>query len=204
MYIIGFGDTYAGKNLDNTYGMVDFLKFYIASGKSVLFTHDLTSMHNEKAENFGYSANTLLRDVMGMNRYKAISKNVSDKNQLIQYQKGISYDTVTDVNGNELDQKHGFTYYAMKRLGWTNIPQNYNKDQKVPYQYMITSSKDGTPICNIGEIAHTGFNNTNDLTTKVEQSNQDRLQSIHIRLTNHLQYQIRMRSGISLIWKIRK
>lgn len=48
MYIIGFGDTYAGKNLDNTYGMVDFLKFYIASGKSVLFTHDLTSMHNEK------------------------------------------------------------------------------------------------------------------------------------------------------------
>lgn len=79
MYIIGFGDMYAGKDLDNTYGMVDFLKFYIASGKSVLFTHDLTSFHNQKAGDYGYSANTLLRDVMGMNRYKAISKNVPDK-----------------------------------------------------------------------------------------------------------------------------
>lgn len=208
MYIIGFGDTYAGKNLDNTYGMVDFLKFYIASGKSVLFTHDLTSMHNEKAENFGYSANTLLRDVMGMNRYKAISKNVSDKNQLIQYQKGISYDTVTDVNGNELDQKHGFTYYAMKRLGWTNIPQNYNKDQKVPYQYMITSSKDGTPICNIGEIAHTGFNNTNDLTTKVEQSNQGQIteypykidKSFTISDTHAQWYQLDMEDPEVTVW----
>lgn len=208
MYIIGFGDTYAGKNLDNTYGMVDFLKFYIASGKSVLFTHDLTSMHNEKAENFGYSANTLLRDVMGMNRYKAISKNVSDKNQLIQYQKGISYDAVTDVNGNELDQKHGFTYYAMKRLGWTNIPQNYNKDQKVPYQYMITSSKDGTPICNIGEIAHTGFNNTNDLTTKVEQSNQGQIteypykidKSFTISDTHAQWYQLDMEDPEVTVW----
>ena len=31
MYIIGFGDVYGARNLDNTYGAVDFLKFYIAS-----------------------------------------------------------------------------------------------------------------------------------------------------------------------------
>lgn len=172
MYIIGFGDTYAGKNLDNTYGMVDFLKFYIASGKSVLFTHDLTSMHNEKAENFGYSVNTLLRDVMGMNRYKAISKNVPDKEKLIQYQKGISYDTVKDVNGNELDQKHGFTYYAMKRLGW--IPNKTATSEKMPYQYLIKNPK-GESVCGIGEAKLSGFNNNNDLTTKVSRANQGQI-----------------------------
>lgn len=172
MYIIGFGDTYAGKNLDNTYGMVDFLKFYIASGKSVLFTHDLTSMHNEKAENFGYSVNTLLRDVMGMNRYKAISKNVPDKKKLIQYQNGISYDTVTDVNGNELDQKHGFTYYAMKRLGW--IPNKTATSEKMPYQYLIMNPK-GESVCGIGEAKLSGFNNNNDLTTKVSRANQGQI-----------------------------
>lgn len=208
MYIIGFGDTYAGKNLDNTYGMVDFLKFYIASGKSVLFTHDLTSMHNEKAENFGYSANTLLRDVMGMNRYKAISKNVPDKQKLIDYQSKLSYDTVTDIDGNALEQKHGFTYYALKRLGWTGDPQKYNKDQKVPYQYMITSSETGTPICDIGEIVHTGFNNTNDITTKVEQSNQGQIteypykidESFTISPTHGQWYQLDMEDPKVTVW----
>ena len=208
MYIIGFGDMYDGKDLDNTYGMVDFLKFYIASGKSVLFTHDLTSFHNQKAGDYGYSANTLLRDVMGMNRYKAISKNVPDKQKLINYQSKRSYDTVTDINGNELEQKHGFTYYALKRLGWTSDQQNYNKDQKVPYQYMITSSETGNPICDIGEIAHTGFINTNDLTTKVEQSNQGQIteypykidESFTISPTHGQYYQLDMEDPEVTVW----
>ena len=188
--------------------MVDFLKFYIASGKSVLFTHDLTSFHNQKAGDYGYSANTLLRDVMGMNRYKAISKNVPDKQKLINYQSKRSYDTVTDINGNELEQKHGFTYYALKRLGWTEDQQNYNKDQKVPYQYMITSSETGTPICDIGEIAHTGFINTNDITTKVEQSNQGQIteypykidESFTISPTHGQYYQLDMEDPEVTVW----
>lgn len=209
MYIIGFGDMYAGKDLDNTYGMVDFLKFYIASGKSVLFTHDLTSFHNQKAGDYGYSANTLLRDVMGMNRYKAISKNVPDKQKLINYQSKRSYDTVTDINGNELEQKHGFTYYALKRLGWTSDQQNYNKDQTVPYQYMITSSETGKPICDIDEIvARTGFINTNDLTTKVEQSNQGQIteypykidESFTISPTHGQYYQLDMEDPEVTVW----
>ena len=209
MYIIGFGDMYDGKDLDNTYGMVDFLKFYIASGKSVLFTHDLTSFHNQKAGDYGYSANTLLRDVMGMNRYKAISKNVPDKQKLINYQSKRSYDTVTDINGNELEQKHGFTYYALKRLGWTSDQQNYNKDQTVPYQYMITSSETGKPICDIDEIvARTGFINTNDLTTKVEQSNQGQIteypykidESFTISPTHGQYYQLDMEDPEVTVW----
>ena len=208
MYIIGFGDTYGQINIDNSNGAVDFIKFFIASGKSVLFTHDLTSVHNSSSSDFGYSANTLLRDTMGMNRYKAISKNVPDKQKLSDYQSKFTYDTVTDVNGASLQQTHGFTYYAMKRLGWTNIPADYNKDQKVPYQYMITSSKTGEPICNLGEIAHTGFNNTNDLTTKVQQSNQGQIteypykidESFTISPTHGQWYQLNMEDPEVTVW----
>lgn len=208
MYIIGFGDTYGQINIDNSNGAVDFIKFFIASGKSVLFTHDLTSVHNSSSSDFGYSANTLLRDTMGMNRYKAISKNVPDKQKLSDYQNKFTYDTVTDVNGASLQQTHGFTYYAMKRLGWTNIPADYNKDQKVPYQYMITSSKTGEPICNLGEIAHTGFNNTNDLTTKVQQSNQGQIteypykidESFTISPTHGQWYQLNMEDPEVTVW----
>ena len=176
MYIIGFGDVYGARNLDNTYGAVDFLKFYIASGKSVLFTHDLTSLHNSNSGDFGYSANTLLRDTMGMNRYEAISKNVSDKSKMQEYQSKFEYDTVTDIAGNTLDQTHGFTYYAMKRLGWPSKAKISGTDNnmRMPYRYMIKNLK-GESICPINEATLTGFNNNNDLTTKVSQSNEGQI-----------------------------
>ncbi|MCI5517580.1 MAG: DUF5057 domain-containing protein [Roseburia sp.] len=182
MIIIGFGDTYGGINIPNDNGEMDFLKFYIEQGKSVLFTHDLTSMHNVRNEDFGYSANTYLRDIMGMNRYKAISRNLSvDERKALEEKPDDGYDTVTDVNGNALDQKQGFTYYAMKRLGWTNsdggTDWNTLLNQKMPYQYLITNPS-GESICGYGDRSlakNTGFNNNNDLTTKVTQSNQGQI-----------------------------
>lgn len=180
MIIVGFGDTYGGINIPNSNGEMDFLKFYIAQGKSVLFTHDLTSMHNVRSKDFGYSANTYLRDIMGMNRYKAISRNLSeDEREALAEKSDDSYDTVTDVNGNSLDQKQGFTYYAMKRLGWTNSDGgtgwNTLLNQKMPYQYLITNPS-GESICGSGSLAKkTGFNNNNDLTIKVTQTNQGQI-----------------------------
>lgn len=175
MYIIGFGDTYHKKNITNENGAVDFIKFFIASGKSVLFTHDLTSMHNTDSSDFGYAANTLLRDVMGMNRYAAISKNLSssERTTLENYQSKLSYDTVTDINGNELEQKQGFTYFALKRLGWKKL--GMDTSQKVPYQYMIKSAVSDKYVCGVGAAKETGFNNSNDVTTTVSQTNQGQI-----------------------------
>lgn len=221
MFIIGFGDTYDKKNIVNTYGAVDFLKFFAACGKSILFTHDLTSMHNTNSNDFGYSANTLLRDMMGMNRYKAVSNqlSVSERKKLLDYQNAVvsgsavvsdsavnlhPYDTVTDVKGDSLEEKHGFTYYAMKRLGW----QNTTDKGKMPYRYLIDSSKTGEPICPVGNAKDTGFNNNNDLTKRVTQTNQGQITEYPFKIdpeftiakTHGQWYQLNMEDPEVTVW----
>ena len=151
MIILGFHDTYGGEDISNEYGAVDFLKYFAAKGKSVLFTHDITSMNNIREGNnnpFGYSANILLRDLMGMNRYQAIHKDLSnaERTKLKQYQAQNTYDTVTGLNGQSLDEKQGFTYYTIKRLGTGN---------KMPYSALVKN----------------GFNTQNDLTMKATKTN---------------------------------
>lgn len=212
MYIIGFGDTYGDTNIKNTYGFVDFLKFYIASGKSILFTHDLTSMHNTNEEDFGYSANTLMRDLMGMNRYKSISQHVSDKGILENYQKQFTYDTVTDItNGATLNETHGFTYFAMKRLGWPNktvINEKTGEYQRMPYYYMIFDAKSGNPVCPHNEATLTGFNNGNDITTKVTRLNEGQItqypfkieRSLTVADTHGQWYQLNMEDPEVTVW----
>lgn len=196
MLIIGFGDCYGGEDLSNENGAVDFIKYFAAKGKSVLFTHDLTSMNNVKVQNqgnpFGYSANALLRDLMGMNRYKAVSNQISaaERNKIIRYQEkqkdeqgNNKYDFVKDVNGNALDELHGFTYYAIKRLAYD---QNKSKDEwqwapyegkgwKMPYQYLI-KDVNGHIVCGDNWLTqNTGFNNHNDETTLVTKTNEGQI-----------------------------
>ncbi len=213
MIIVGFGDTYGGVNIPNDHGEIDFLKFYISQGKSVLFTHDLTSMHNIKSDDFGYSANTYLRDTMGMNRYKAISRNLSERERKALAEKpDNAYDTVTDITGKELDQKQGFTYYAMKRLGWKNSDSgtdwNILNNQKMPYQYLIRNPE-GESICGISEFTrNTGFNNNNDLITKVSQMNQGQITQYPFKIdtmftvseTHGQWYQLNMEDPEVTVW----
>ena len=213
MIIVGFGDTYGGVNIPNDHGEIDFLKFYISQGKSVLFTHDLTSMHNIKSDDFGYSANTYLRDTMGMNRYKAISRNLSERERKALAEKpDNAYDTVTDITGKELDQKQGFTYYAMKRLGWKNSNSgtdwNILNNQKMPYQYLIRNPE-GESICGISEFTrNTGFNNNNDLITKVSQMNQGQITQYPFKIdtmftvseTHGQWYQLNMEDPEVTVW----
>lgn len=203
MLIIGFGDCYGGEDLSNENGEVDFIKYFAAKGKSVLFTHDLTSMNNVKVQNqgnpFGYSANALLRDLMGMNRYKAVSNQISaaERNKIIRYQEkqkdeqgNNKYDFVKDVNGNALDELHGFTYYAIKRLAYDQNKSNENdwyhsvewqwvpyegKGWKMPYQYLI-KDVNGNIVCNDNwQTQNTGFNNYNDETTLVTKTNEGQI-----------------------------
>ena len=214
MIIVGFGDTYGGVNIPNDHGEIDFLKFYISQGKSVLFTHDLTSMHNIRSDNFGYSANTYLRDAMGMNRYKAISRNLSERErQELAEKPDNAYDSVTDVAGKELDQKQGFTYYAMKRLGWKNADSgtdwNILKNQKMPYRYLIKTPDGKESICGVSDFtSNTGFNNNNDLITEVSQMNQGQITQYPFKIdtmftvseTHGQWYQLNMEDPEVTVW----
>lgn len=216
MLIIGFGDCYVGDDISNEDGAVDFIKYFAAKGKSVLFTHDLTSMNNVKVQNqgnpFGYSANALLRDLMGMNRYKAVSNQISaaERNKIIRYQEkqkdeqgNNKYDFVKDVNGNELDELHGFTYYTIKRLAYDQKKKDENdwyhsvegqwvpyegKGWKMPYQYLI-KDVNGHMVCEDNwQTQNTGFNNYNDETTLVTKTNEGQITQYPYKigdLSNH-------------------
>ena len=216
MLIIGFGDCYVGDDISNEDGAVDFIKYFAAKGKSVLFTHDLTSMNNVKVQNqgnpFGYSANALLRDLMGMNRYKAVSNQISaaERNKIIRYQEkqkdeqgNNKYDFVKDVNGNALDELHGFTYYTIKRLAYDQKKKDENdwyhsvegqwvpyegKGWKMPYQYLI-KDVNGHIVCEDNwQTQNTGFNNYNDETTLVTKTNEGQITQYPYKigdLSNH-------------------
>ena len=220
MLIIGFGDCYVGDDISNEDGAVDFIKYFAAKGKSVLFTHDLTSMNNVKVQNqgnpFGYSANALLRDLMGMNRYKAVSNQISaaERNKIIRYQEkqrdeqgNNKYDFVKDVNGNALDELHGFTYYAIKRLAYDQKKPDENdwyhsvagqwvpyegEVWKMPYQYLIKDVDVNGNIVFVcpdnWQTQNTGFNNHNDETTLVTKTNEGQITQYPYKigdLSNH-------------------
>lgn len=178
MIIIGFGDAYGEVNISNDYGAVDYIEYYIDQGKSILFTHDLTSMFNVPVDGnipFGFSANTLLRDVMGMNRYKA--KSTFATQDLISQ----TYDKAYKPGGGEYSAIHGYTYYAIKRLAWSQkdtVATNKNgiNEYLMPFRYMVRNFA-GNPTCNYAKnnVLWGGFNDNNDLTTKIKETNKGQI-----------------------------
>ena len=101
MLILGFSDVY--REASNDTGAMTAIRDYIASGHSILFTHDTSSISNvpdnqfyanekdgtrrylsygnwwdktyTKVANFGYSFNTLIRGLVGMDRYGILGPN---------------------------------------------------------------------------------------------------------------------------------
>lgn len=211
MLIFGFGDMYCLENISNDYGAVDYIKYFIAQKKSVLFTHDITSLNNVGADVYGYTANALLRDVMGMNRYAALGNpdktalTEDDKNILERYQAQRDYDDVKDTSGNVLEANHGYSYIALRRLGW-----QANNSEKVPYRYMITGV-DGRPIYskNTSNSEYRGFTNDNDRTEKIGKLNEGQITSypyhidkdeFKVSLTHGQYYQLNMEDPEVTVW----
>ena len=75
MIVMGFRDMYTtdGANADKTSEAVLAIREYALSGRSILFTHDLTSFTLDKYVNWGNYITPYLRDVQGMDRYNWIS-----------------------------------------------------------------------------------------------------------------------------------
>jgi hypothetical protein len=74
MIIIGFQDEYGKTDVSNANGAAEYLFYYAQKNEkscSILFTHDLTCYYNSKS--YGYTANTMLREIMGMSVYGGLS-----------------------------------------------------------------------------------------------------------------------------------
>lgn len=211
MMIVGFGDTYGETDLNNDNGAVEYLQYFVAQGKSILFVHDVTSIYNiqegdgSAPQVFGSTANKMLRDLMGMNRYAAVSNQLTEeaRESLIRYQaQQADYDF---VSGRE---RHGFTYYAMKRLGWTGEGQNANLGNKMPYRYMINNTE-GNAVCANNDFSRTsGFNNNNDETTTASKLNEGQITSYPYKIDDELPiaathgqwYQLNMEDPEVTVW----
>lgn len=202
MIIMGFGDTYGGKDISNEYGQVDYIRYFLAIDKSILFTHDLSSMYNASdtrntASVFGFTVNALMRDLMGMNRYGVVSRYASETgdpaeaDRLAAYQAANAgkYDTLEWDEGGVSVAAHGYTYYAMKRVGMDPTiteQENNNYKQggvisKLPYKYMVINPNGiklgaNGPIPNTNprkyyDYTATGYNDDMDITTKASKVN---------------------------------
>ncbi len=208
MIIVGFGDCYGSVDLSNDNGAVEYLQYYTKLGKSILYTHDITSMYNLKdlsgRKVFGYTANAMLRDIIGMNRYKAVSSELSTamRDALIRYQSTGTYDDIA------LAEKQGFTYYTMKRLGWTNASYNANSGNKLPYRYMITNPQGNAVVTENYTSQTTGFANTNDITTTATKVNEGQVTTypytisdvLPIAATHGQWYQLNMEDPEVTVW----
>lgn len=232
MIIVGFQDTYGEQDLDNSNGAVEYLQYYTLSGKSILYTHDLTSLYNVKAEKisdnkkkettvFGSTANTLLRDLMGMNRYKALSNQLADRGmtlkQMRDFQNKTTYDEITS------DAKHGYTYWAMRHLGWTDdYDTELHEDERMPFAAMIKvpGSDQYVTELNVGgqsdankkawfnHIEQSGFNNSNEITTQVKQLNKGQIteypyklsETITVAPTHAQTYQLNLEDPEVTVW----
>lgn len=212
MIIIGFGDCYGGFDFSNENGAAEFIEYFIAAGKSVLFSHDFTSLYNKTVEgkkSFGYTPNALLRDFMGMNAYGLVSTELDQLDstgrltqQLKAYQQKNSQKYSTILS----QANQGYTYYALKRLGWyfmkNDHPDKYdgvlsNWVSESQYNRMLYKGMIVSPASSLGEekaicsknvfTEKTGFNNNNDYTTVAEKTNTGQITEYPFKIDTTLQ-----------------
>ncbi len=134
MLVIGFSDCY---EIFNDSGQVDRIKEFIQSGKAVLFTHDTTSLSNNKYTDqyqwdgktvrnntWGYDFNTIVRDVVGMDRYgilhssalkkgNTLEKGTTDYEDAVKYADEHNTDIAYKPKSNKktiVRQNQGFAY----------------------------------------------------------------------------------------------
>ncbi len=173
MIIVGFSDTYGAQDISNTYGAVYWLQHYADSGKSILFTHDTTSLYNLQYDPkpssapiiFGSTLNAMMRDRLGMNTYGMISNQLSsaDKTSVKNYQSKVYGGNYTDISSDAI---HGYTYASIQRLGDPMEKKSERKNGNT-----LTQSKGYKMIYN--KIS--GFSDTTDTTTTATQVNQGQI-----------------------------
>lgn len=185
MIIVGFGDCYAKTSITNEYGQLDFLRYFADQGKSILYTHDLTTFYNGVETDISFYPTSRLREVMGMNRYGSINFNyyyaddINDETRDYLLADSEKYD-----NNNTTDQIHGYTYFAIKRLG-TN--ESTNANYKLPYKYISGDYlKDHFKDIPNGTNSTNTFNFMNEITTVASKVNEGQITVYPYKIDNSL------------------
>ena len=215
MIIVGFGDGYGVSDLNNYYGAAEYLYYFAENGCSILFTHDLdsfytthelrTSKHNTTNERtFGYTVESMMRDIMGMNRYGIYSKELKNDtdyfrsdlySDLQKYRAGkqgstaaeiaekkITYDTTSKI------QQQGLSLWgALHKIG-NNGSSNDTRSQ---YKYLV-KNPDGSGYNNATAGGASNENNETNLAQKLNKGQITQYPytiSDNLKVTNtHVQY----------------
>lgn len=148
MLIFGFADSYRDMEFDDVKFAQD-IQDYIDAGKSVLFSHDLTSQINnssaikDEANTTVYMENTngrgfnkYLRDAMGLDRYNQGKRVPGEDDQCSAYTK------------TGADERYGFTYTALMqysnfRRAWAGGTDDVVKTKEYfgPYKHLYLNLK---------------------------------------------------------------
>lgn len=168
MIVVGFDDAYGFTDMINTYGNAEYLYYFAAKGCSILFTHDTTSAYTNpnnsvfnlgwtsinvnspwkeiESRRYGYTANTMMRELMGMNRYMQYSGYLSDddyfrdglKNNIQNYiNNNVSYDP-----GYVGSSKNGLQGYSLyNTICYSCAGNNDGKTGRIQNKYMVLNPK---------------------------------------------------------------
>lgn len=212
MIIVGFGDCYAKTSITNEYGQLDFLRYFTDQGKSILYTHDLTTFYNEVSTDFSFYPTTRLRDTMGMNRYGSInyyfykSFDEDDENEMEMREHLVNNSANVIYDSNGTNQTHGYTYFAIKRLGTNN---STGANYKLPYKYIsgdyLKDHLNGLPG---GTNSTNTFNFMNEITTVASKVNEGQItvypykidDSLKVASTHGQYYQLNPEDENLTVW----
>lgn len=208
MLIFGFADSYRDMELHEK-DRAAAVKSFIDSGKSVLFTHDLTSQVNNTSimgetprgyqgsymeTTNGKGFNKYLRDAMGLNRFK---QSVAVNNE---YSSSV-YDK------NSLGEKYAFTYTALMQYSnykYAGTGQS-NSGLYGPYKGLmvnLSSDKPYWPDINKGYAADKVTNVNNGQITKYPYDipSLESSGKLEVATTHGQYYQLNMEDEDIVVW----
>ncbi|UWG98593.1 DUF5057 domain-containing protein [Dehalobacter sp. DCM] len=107
MIIMGFADTYGGADLKNA-NAITALKNFIASGQSVMFTHDTMTFATNSTSGWDYNLTKNFRDLIGQNIYQKDAWNADAVSTVSHVLKRLLYPVTTN-------NSFGFTRIALDR-----------------------------------------------------------------------------------------
>ena len=190
MIIYGFGDSVS--DISNANGAWDNLTLFMDSGKSMLFTHDTTSMYNN-GDNASNST-IYLRDRVGMNRFRIPTKAMLTGNFTYPntYYDKATYPSNKHQSG-AIDKTtktymaiHGYTDWHMSRYCDNSTGFSVNTKYVFESQYSSTDTKKSMATkVNEGQITNYPF---------------DLSDTIRIALTHAQYYALDMEDEDLVVW----
>lgn len=220
MIVIGFKDSYGSQDFSNKYGCAEYLFYFADKGKSLLFTHDLAHYRNEMNWDIGRSATTMLRDIMGMNRYGVVnyrlvndvsadhnfnadkSGNLARNLSAYNTKKGIPFETSKD------DYKQAYTYANLS----SKVGQGAGGNRRTMYKYQCINPQTGAAnTLNDGKTligAGGNIGNALSYTDRVKKLNEGQITQypfniksvLPVNSTHYQYYQLNMEDPELTVW----